>query len=148
MDFLLGIVSLLAFVVLVLTVLVAWLYTQQSRLMQAVSALTHVITAPPPSFFEAAREYPVKDEPASPASPPTPPAPSPEPASPASEVAVETDDRVSVQDEEELLPPAEDDLDLGDKKVTELRDLLTAKGIPYNKSDKKGVLLNLLKVAS
>ena len=143
MDFLLGIVSLLAFVVLVLTVLVAWLYTQQSRLMQAVSALTHVITAPPPSFFEAAREYPVKDEPASPASPPTPPAPSP-----ASEVAAETDDRVSVQDEEELLPPAEDDLDLGDKKVTELRDLLTAKGIPYNKSDKKGVLLNLLKVAS
>uniref|UniRef100_A0A6C0I6M5 HeH/LEM domain-containing protein n=1 Tax=viral metagenome TaxID=1070528 RepID=A0A6C0I6M5_9ZZZZ len=141
MDFLLGIVSLLAFVVLVLTVLVAWLYTQQSRLMQAVSALTHVITAPPPSFFEAARDYPVKDEPASPAPPAPPPTPSPEPPA-------ETDDRVSVHDEEELLPPAEDDLDLGDKKVTELRELLTSKGIPYNKSDKKGVLLNLLKVAS
>ena len=145
MDFLLGIVSLLAFVVLVLTVLVAWLYTQQSRLMQAVSALTHVITAPPPSFFEAAREYPVKDEiplPAPPAPPAAPESPAP-PASPA-----ETDDRVSVHDEEELLPPTEDDLDLGDKKVTELRELLTSKGIPYNKSDKKGVLLNLLKVAS
>jgi hypothetical protein len=30
----------------------------------------------------------------------------------------------------------------------ELRDLLTKKGIPFNKSDKKPVLLNLLKVAS
>ena len=134
MDFFYGIVALLAFVVLVLTVLTAWLYTQQTRLMQAVNALTHVITAPPPAFFEAAREYPVEEEEKQAVPPPTP-----EPV----------DDRVSVREEDdEILPAEEDDLDLGEKKVSELRDLLTAKGIPYNKSDKKGVLLNLLKAAS
>ena len=134
MDFFYGIVALLAFVVLVLTVLTAWLYTQQTRLMQAVNALTHVITSPPPAFFEAAREYPVEEEKA-----PEKPA---EPAEP-------IDDRVSVhEDEDELLPAGEEDADLGEKKVSELRDLLTAKGIPFNKSDKKGVLLNLLKAAS
>jgi len=134
MDFFYGIVALLAFVVLVLTVLTAWLYTQQTRLMQAVNALTHVITSPPPAFFEAAREYPVEEEKA-----PEKPA---EPVEP-------VDDRVSVhEDEDELLPAGEEDADLGEKKVSELRDLLTAKGIPFNKSDKKGVLLNLLKAAS
>jgi hypothetical protein len=144
MDFFYGIVALLAFVVLVLTVLTAWLYTQQTRLMQAVSALTHVITAPPPSFFEAAREYPVEEVPEKPvAAESVPDAPAPAAPAPPAE-----DDRVSVRDDEELLPAGDDDLDLGDKKVTELRELLTAKGIPYNKSDKKGVLLNLLKVAS
>jgi len=133
MDFFYGIVALLAFVVLVLTVLTAWLYTQQTRLMQAVNALTHVITSPPPAFFEAAREYPVEEEKA------------PEPEKPAEPI----DDRVSVhEDEDELLPAGEEDADLGEKKVSELRDLLTAKGIPFNKSDKKGVLLNLLKAAS
>jgi hypothetical protein len=139
MDFFYGIVALLAFVVLVLTVLTAWLYTQQTRLMQAVNALTHVITSPPPAFFEAAREYPVEEEKA-----PEPEKPA-EPAEPAEPI----DDRVSVhEDEDELLPAGEEDADLGEKKVSELRDLLTAKGIPFNKSDKKGVLLNLLKAAS
>jgi hypothetical protein len=146
MDFFYGIVALLAFVVLVLTVLTAWLYTQQTRLMQAVSALTHVITAPPPSFFEAAREYPVEEVPEKPVAASA--ASADAPAEPAAPAPPAEDDRVSVRDDEELLPAGDDDLDLGDKKVTELRELLTAKGIPYNKSDKKGVLLNLLKVAS
>jgi hypothetical protein len=135
MDFLTGIVALLAFVVLVLTALTAWMYIQQTRIMQAVGALTAAITAPPPSFFEAALEHPIHEE----------------------EVEEQIDDRVSVreetdqyhpQEDEPLLPPAEEDDDLGGKTVAQLRELLNGKGIPFNKSDKKPTLVNLLKVAS
>jgi hypothetical protein len=66
------------------------------------------------------------------------------------------DDRVSVHEEQEPEPepekevpaPAVEEDFLSDKKVSELREMLTAKGIPYNKSDKKPILLNLLKAAS
>lgn len=135
MDFLTGIVALLAFVVLVLTALTAWMYIQQTRIMQAVGALTAAITAPPPSFFEAALEHPIHEE----------------------QVEEQVDDRVSVREEAEqyhppedepLLPAAEEDDDLGGKTVAQLRELLNAKGIPFNKSDKKPTLVNLLKVAS
>ena len=132
MDFLTGIVALLAFVVLVLTALTAWMYIQQTRIMQAVGALTAAVTAPPPSFFEAALEHPIQEE----------------------EIV---DDRVSVHEEveqyhppedEPLLPAAEEDDDLGGKTIAQLRELLDAKGIPFNKSDKKPTLVSLLKVAS
>jgi hypothetical protein len=125
MEFFYGIVALLALVVLVLTSLMAWLYVQQSRLMQAVSALTAAITAPPPSFYEAVKEFPIEET---------------EPEAEA-EKEVE-DDRVSVHEKDK-----EDD-DLGSKTVAQLRDTLTEKGIPFNKSDKKPVLVNLLKAAS
>ena len=125
MEFFYGIVALLALVVLVLTSLMAWLYVQQSRLMQAVSALTAAITAPPPSFYEAVKEFPIEE-------------PVPE-----TETEKEPeDDRVSVHEKDK-----EDD-DLGSKTVAQLRDTLTEKGIPFNKSDKKPVLVNLLKAAS
>ena len=132
MDFLTGIVALLAFVVLVLTALTAWMYIQQTRIVQAVGALTAAVTAPPPSFFEAALEHPIHEE----------------------EIV---DDRVSVHEEveqyhppedEPLLPAAEEDDDLGGKTIAQLRELLNAKGIPFNKSDKKPTLVSLLKVAS
>ena len=135
MDFLTGIVALLAFVVLVLTALTAWMYIQQTRIMQAVGALTAAVTAPPPSFFEAALEHPIHEE----------------------QVEEQVDDRVSVHEEveqyhppedEPLLPAAEEDDDLGGKTIAQLRELLNAKGIPFNKSDKKPTLVNLLKVAS
>lgn len=125
MEFFYGIVALLALVVLVLTSLMAWLYVQQSRLMQAVSALTAAITAPPPSFYEAVKEFPIEE-----------PVPETE-----TEKEAE-DDRVSVHEKDK-----EDD-DLGSKTVAQLRDTLTEKGIPFNKSDKKPVLVNLLKAAS
>jgi hypothetical protein len=125
MEFFYGIVALLALVVLVLTSLMAWLYVQQSRLMQAVSALTAAITAPPPSFYEAVKEFPIEE---------TEPEPEAE--------KEPEDDRVSVHEKDK-----EDD-DLGSKTVAQLRDTLTEKGIPFNKSDKKPVLVNLLKAAS
>lgn len=132
MDFFYGIVALLAFVVLILTALMAWMYVQQTRLMQAVSALTAVISAPPPSFLEATKEYP-HEEP----EPEDKPEPAPE------------DDRVSVQDEDDKEKDetvVEDDV--SEMKISQIRDQLRAKGIPFNKSDKKPVLLSLLKVAS
>ncbi len=137
MDFLTGIVALLAFVVLVLTALTAWMYIQQTRIMQAIGALTAAVTAPPPSFFEAALEHPIREE--------------------VEEVEEQVDDRVSVHEDveqyhppedEPLLPAAEEDDDLGGKTVAQLRELLNGKGIPFNKSDKKPTLINLLKVAS
>jgi cytoskeletal protein RodZ len=132
MDFFYGIVALLAFVVLILTALMAWMYVQQTRLMQAVSALTAVISAPPPSFLEATKEYP-HEEP----EPEDKPEPAPE------------DDRVSVQDEDDKEKDetvVEDDI--SEMKISQIRDQLRSKGIPFNKSDKKPVLLSLLKVAS
>ena len=133
MDFFHGIVALLAFVVLILTALVAWMYIQQTRIMQAIGALTSVITAPPREFLQAAVEYPVPEK------------------------VDEVDDRVSVHDDEISVPdtevadvvaPAEEDDDLGGKTVAQLRELLNGKGIPFNKSDKKPILVNLLKAAS
>lgn len=143
MDFLYGIVALLAFVILILTALTAWMYVQQTRTMQAVNALTAAITAPPPSFFEAAKEFPVEDHYEAAESV----------HEPASQAEQAVDDRVSVHEDEESESESEeqdDDQpdDLGGKTVAQLREMLTAKGIPFNKSDKKPVLLNLLKVAS
>jgi hypothetical protein len=141
-DFFNGILSLLALVVLLLTAMVAWLYVQQSRLMQAVSALTAAITAPPPVFFEAVKQFPIPEE---------------EEVVEAELPTVEeakADDRVSVHEEEDI--PEEDEGDdsdsqpddLGGKTIAQLRELLNAKGIPFNKSDKKTTLVNLLKAAS
>lgn len=146
MDFLNGIVALIAFVVLILTALVAWMYVQQTRLLQAVSALTAAVTAPPPSFYEATKEFPIPEE---------------TEEEKVEEVKAEVeeekvDDRVSVHEEDdeesiedgELGPPAEEDDDLSSKTIPKLREMLTAKGIPYNKSDKKPVLVNLLKATA
>jgi zinc transporter ZupT len=143
MDFFYGVVALLAFVVLILTALTAWMYVQQSRIMQAISALTAAISAPPPSFFESAKEFPIEEH--------------YEPVETVKEHEEEVvDDRVSVHEEddhedeesEEHDQEQEHEDDLGGKTVAQLREILTTKGIPYNKSDKKPILLNLLKVAS
>lgn len=137
-DFFNGILSLLALVVLLLTAMVAWLYVQQSRLMQAVSALTAAITAPPPVFFEAVKQFPIPEE-----------EEVVEAELPTMEEAT-ADDRVSVHEEEEEDGDESDSQpdDLGGKTIAQLRELLNGKGIPFNKSDKKTTLVNLLKAAS
>ena len=130
-------ILVLALVVLLLTAMVAWLYVQQSRLMQAVSALTVAITSPPPSFYEAVKEYPIPEE-------------EEEEVAPQPEQKVE-DDRVSVHEEEEENDIPDEDSqpdDLGGKTIAQLREMLNNKGIPFNKSDKKSTLVNLLKAAS
>ena len=151
MEFFHGVVALVAGIVLILTGLVAWMYVQQSRMAQAINALAIAITAPPPSFAQHEPEHEPEvsheDELSAPA-----PAPAPAPA----EASVPPqDDRVSVHedaeheqegDEVELM--GEDMATLGGKTAVQLREMLTAKGIPYSKSDKKSTLISLLQAAS
>ena len=142
MEFFHGIVALVAGIVLILTGLVAWMYIQQSRMAQAINALAVAVTTPPPSFLSHPPvEEPVEHEHQSEQQP---------------EQVV--DDRVSVHDadadgdaeheEEQTGVVGEDISDFTGKTVAQLRDLLTAKGIPYSKSDKKPVLLSLVQAAA
>lgn len=141
MEFFHGIVALLAFVMLVLAGMVAWLYMQQTRLLQAVNALAIAISTPPPPMLVA---DPPKEEEAE-----TAPAPAPD---------GEVDDRVSVyeDEEEEESTVAEETkaeevteiVDYNKRTIAELRDLLTQKGIPFNKSDKKTTLVSLLQATA
>jgi hypothetical protein len=132
MDFFHGIVALLAGIILVLTGMVAWLYVQQSRMAHAINAIAIAITAPPPSFSEHVE---------------------PEPVEPAKDQEQEHDDRVTVHDEsdsesEEGEVVGEDMIDLRSNTVSQLREILSAKGIPFNKSDKKPTLISLVQAAS
>jgi hypothetical protein len=147
MEFFHGIVALVAGIVLILTGLVAWMYIQQSRMAQAINALAVAVTTPPPSFLSHPPvEEPVEQEPEQ-----------------EQEQEQVVDDRVSVHDvdadvdaeheedheqEQEQGVVGEDISDFTGKTVAQLRDLLTAKGIPYSKSDKKPVLLSLVQAAA
>lgn len=143
MEFFHGIVALVAGIVLILTGLVAWMYIQQSRMAQAINALAIAVTTPPPSFLSHPPvEEPVDHE-------------HEEHQEQGQEQVI--DDRVSVHDAEaehehehgeETGVIGEDISDFTGKTVAQLRDLLTAKGIPYSKSDKKPVLLSLVQAAS
>jgi HeH/LEM domain len=129
MEFFHGVVALVAGLVLVLCGLVVWLYIQQSRQQQAISAIAIAMTTPPPSY--PSEEAVLKEEP-----------------------PVVVDDRVTVEDEEEeedeegLEIVGEDMSDLKSKTVVQLREMLTEKGIPFNKSDKKTTLISLVQAAS
>jgi hypothetical protein len=148
MEFFHGVVALVAGIVLILTGLVAWMYVQQSRMAQAINALAIAITAPPPSFSqshpESDREPEVSHE--------------DELHAPAPESQTETeketpapqedDDRVSVHEDEDVELMGEDMATLGGKTAAQLREMLTSKGIPYSKSDKKSTLISLIQAAS
>lgn len=153
MEFFHGIVALVAGIVLILTGLVAWMYIQQSRMAQAINALAIAVTTPPPSFLSHPPvEEPVEHEQGHEQQFEQPPQPQ--------EQVV--DDRVSVhdvdadaehepeheQEEEQTGVIGEDISDFTGKTVAQLRDMLTAKGIPYSKSDKKPVLLSLVQAAA
>ena len=145
-EFIHGVVALLAGLILVLTALVGWLYLQQSRMSHAINALAVAVTAPPPSFMYS--ELPAHSEPVG------------EPIGEAS--AGDDEDRLSVHDidapaetpaeatAEAPVPTVEDDSAdaVAGKTVSQLRDMLTAKGIPFNKSDKKPTLISLIQVSS
>ena len=144
MEFFHGIVALVAGIVLILTGLVAWMYIQQSRMAQAINALAVAVTTPPPSFLSHPPvEEPVEHE---------------QEQEQEQQPEQVVDDRVSVHDadadadaeheEEQTGVVGEDISDFTGKTVAQLRDLLTAKGIPYSKSDKKPVLLSLVQAAA
>jgi hypothetical protein len=130
MEFFHGIIALLSGIVLVLSGLVAWLYIQQSRQSQAINAIAIALTTPPPSYPSADEvisnnEVPIDDR-----------------------VTVEEHEDVDDDNDEEVEVVGEDMTDLKSKTVAQLREMLTEKGIPFNKSDKKGTLISLVQAAS
>jgi hypothetical protein len=135
-------VVVLASMVFVLSGMIGYLYWQQTKMLQHIQSLAVVISSHfVPQLVEA--EPPVKDEPV---------------AEPSQEVVL--DDRVTVDDspvEVVTGPPAADkapevsaDVDVDDldsKTASQLRDILTQRGIPFGKRDAKTVLVQLLKAA-
>jgi hypothetical protein len=144
MEFLHASIALLASMVLVLAGMVGWIYWQQTRLFQNMNAVALVIgdlnqtlmanivqpkielaTVPEPTETLQRAEIPVSDD--------------------------EEDDRLSIEKEAQIIsgPPEALDMDgLQDKSKKELQEILTTRGIPYSKSDAKGVLISLLKATA
>jgi hypothetical protein len=144
MEFLHASIALLASMVLVLAGMVGWIYWQQTRLFQNMNAVAMVIgdlnqtlmsnivqpkielaTIPEPTETLQRADIPVSDD--------------------------EEDDRLSIEKEAEVIsgPPEALDMDgLQDKSKKELQEILTTRGIPYSKSDAKGVLISLLKATA
>jgi len=63
----------------------------------------------------------------------------------------EEDDRVSVEEETEVVDGAPEPVDtdnLESKTTKELKDLLTKRGIPFGKRDSKNILISLLKASA
>ena len=151
-EFIHGVVALLAGLILVLTALVGWLYLQQSRMSHAINALAVAITAPPPSFMYSSLDKQRSSEEESAPQPP--------------QHGEDHDDRMSVHEAADSSVPMEDisadiqvleappaeapsaDDDVAGKTISQLRDMLTAKGIPFNKSDKKSTLISLVQVSA
>jgi hypothetical protein len=132
-------IVVLASLVFVLSGMVGYLYWQQTRMLQNIQSLAIVVsshfTAPPPMpEDEEVEEKPAEDM----------------PAEEEEEAEVDEDDRVSVKEEVEKVdgPPKVDVDDLQDKTKKQLQELLTKKGLPYNKADSKTVLIQLLKATA
>ena len=132
-------IVILASMIFVLSGMIGYLYWQQTRMLQHIQSLaivisTHVVPRPQPEELVDEKEDDVQD-------------------------TDEEDDRVSVK-EEELVekvegPPEEKkeddkvDIDeLQDKTASQLRDILTKKGIPFGKRDSKPMLIQLLKATA
>lgn len=116
-------ILILATMVAVLAGMVGYMYWQQNRVLQAVSSLSVFVT----SQFVKQPELDVEES---------------------------EDDRESVIEEKTevskvpVVEVVEDVDDLQGKTTSELKDLLSKKGIPYGKRDSKSVLLQILKASS
>lgn len=138
-------IVVLASMVFVLSGMVGYVYWQQTRMLQHLQSLALALA----THVEMTKQTPPEEH--------------------HEEEEEEEDDRVSVkeekvevvegppkkeskQEQKEEPQPTEDkevDLDdLQDKTATELKDLLTKKGIPFGKRDSKPVLIQLLKATS
>ncbi len=128
-------IVILASMVFVLSGMVGYLYWQQTRMLQHIQSLAIVVSTQfrcPPELIEedveSLREVVEKEE-----------------------KDEDEDDRVSVNEEvEQVTGPTKDvDIDdLQDKTATQLREMLTKKGIPFGKRDAKTVLIQLLKATA
>jgi hypothetical protein len=125
-------VLVLATMVLVLAGMVGYMYWQQNKLLSMVSSLSSFVAnqfVPAPIEVEDSDVEEEDDR-----------------ASVVEENNVEVVDKVDVPVVEEK--PAPDVDDLQTKTSSELRDILSKKGIPYGKRDSKTVLLQLLKASA
>jgi hypothetical protein len=114
-------VLVLATMVAVLDGMVGYMYWQQNRVLQAVGSLSSFVAAQ----FVKQPDLEVQEE--------------------------SDDDRESVHEEEQPekeVEVVEDIDDLQGKTASELKELLSKKGIPYGKRDSKSVLLQLLKASA
>lgn len=127
----------LAAAVFVLSGMIAYVYWQQTRMMNQVQSLAQVIA-----------KYYIPDHTPPEPEPEVQPEPEPE-AKPQPEPEVKeeapVDDRVEVVDK----PADEPDIDdLQTKSVVQLKELLSKKGIPFGKRESKTGLLQLLKATA
>ena len=128
-------IVVLASLIFVFSGMVGYLYWQQTRMLQNLGSLAMALGA----HIQNTRQ---QEEPIS------------QTQEEAVEESDEEDDRVSVKETVEVVegpPPKEsqDDIDdLQDKTSTQLRELLSKKGIPFGKRDSKSVLIQLLKATS
>jgi hypothetical protein len=119
-------IVVLASMMFVLSGMVGYLYWQQTKLLQHVQSLALALA----THVENTRLPEVEAE-----------------AEPEEEV--EEDDRVSVTKETvEVVEGPPDVDDIQTKTAPQLRELLSAKGIPYGKRDSKTALLELLKATA
>ena len=134
-------IVVLASMIFVLSGMVGYLYWQQTRMLQNLQSLasvvsTHFTRQPEPVHEHPAEEESDEDEPEAQAEVNVP------------EVPSEEDDRVSVEHVEGPPKTHVDVDDIQTKTAVQLREILTAKGIPYGKRDSKTVLLQLLKATA
>ena len=134
-------VVVLASMMFVLSGMVGYLYWQQTRMLQHLQSLAVVISTQfvqhtpeplPEPEAEVQAEEPAKEE---------------EPV----EEEKEEDDRLPVVEEKAdvVEGPPELDLDtLEGKTATQLKEILTQKGIPFGKRDSKPVLIQLIKATA
>ena len=135
MEFQQAAVALLASMVLVLAGMVGWLYWQQQRIFQNMNNIVGVVgelAARPATMISfpepEQQEQPEKEE-------------------------QDDDDRVSVDESSPDVPtvdgpPALDTDGLESKTKKELQDILSKRGLPFNRSDTKTALLSLLKATA
>jgi len=123
-------IVVLASMVFALAGMVGYLYWQQTRMLQHIQSLSGVLSA-----RVLQPQYEVETN---------------QTAEPDVESEVEADlpevedDRVSVEEKTEVVEGPPDVDDIQTKTASQLRELLTTKGIPYGKRDSKSVLLQLL----
>ena len=146
MEFLHASIALLAAMVLILAGMVGWIYWQQTRMFQNMNAIALVIGDLNQTLMTA-MPVPARPELA------TVPETVQSADVPISEDEEEDeDDRLSVEKETAEVvtgPPEPLDTDgLQDKSKKELQEILTTRGIPFSKSDAKGILISLLKATA
>jgi hypothetical protein len=142
-------VVVLASMIFVLSGMVGYVYWQQTRMLQNLQSLavvisTHFVRPPQPQPEPEPEHVPEPDQESE--MPPLVPV----------DTKLETvkeDDRVSVNEVEVVEGPpavtaAPVPVDYEKKTATELKDLLTQKGIPFGKRDAKSVLVQLIKATA